>query len=373
MTTTKRREIQLDAGLDNRVQFVADQAGVTFSDVARRALTQVAAEPGPYRFDGTGPSLVRDIWANANSGDSEARWRLDAFRKWNTDMEKFATANTTNSAAVIPPGYQSSPFAGLLIAADRPFAAAATAVPLPNPTPFTLPGIVSAAGATTQHTEGVNPSEGTLTFAGPQTVTPKGYSGEFRVTRELIDSSNPAVDAIALSALRESFAEQTEAVVYAELNGASGQGGTITSGFVPSGAQVSTATGTAALTTELKKALAHYPFRRRRKARTVITSEEATDALSGVLDERTGDAEAMWRLQGAAVNPGPVITGNTAGDADVFILGADDLLAWEAPVLTWTWSERAGPAYIDLALFGYFATRLLRPVGLAAIRYTAGA
>jgi hypothetical protein len=32
--------------------------------------------------------------------------------------------------------------------------------------------------------------------------------------------------------------------------------------------------------------------------------------------------------------------------------------------------ERSGPAFVELALFGYFAVRILRPVGLSGIRLT---
>jgi hypothetical protein len=34
---------------------------------------------------------------------------------------------------------------------------------------------------------------------------------------------------------------------------------------------------------------------------------------------------------------------------------------WASPVLTLSYGERQGPALVDLALFGYFATRLIKP------------
>jgi hypothetical protein len=77
----------------------------------------------------------------------------------------------------------------------------------------------------------------------------------------------------------------------------------------------------------------------------------------------------MWSAEGVLLNPGWAITGNAAGDADVFLLGADDLYAWERSLLEFRWEERSGPAHIDVALWGAFACRLLRPVGLSAIRY----
>ena len=59
-----------------------------------------------------------------------------------------------------------------------------------------------------------------------------------------------------------------------------------------------------------------------------------------------------------------------AGDADTFMLNRADAWVWESPLLTFRYEERSGPAIIDLALFGYFATHLLRPVGLSSVRLT---
>jgi hypothetical protein len=53
----------------------------------------------------------------------------------------------------------------------------------------------------------------------------------------------------------------------------------------------------------------------------------------------------------------------------VFVLGQGDLLVFESPVMSFNYSERAAFAFVDLALFAYFAVRLVRPVGLAAIRF----
>ena len=56
--------------------------------------------------------------------------------------------------------------------------------------------------------------------------------------------------------------------------------------------------------------------------------------------------------------------------ATCFILGRNDLWCWESSLLEFHYAERAGPALVDLALFGYVAVRLIRPQGLAAIRHT---
>lgn len=379
---TRLPDVHVTEELASQVRGFVDARQTTFADVARSALTAYTApnarvvEPCPYRFGGTsGPSLIADVWESMHTNDTDAMTRLERFRGWQADVTTrleradvaFDVIDTDNASAIMPPGYQPAPFVGVAVA-DRPFVALGTQVPLTSSTPFTLPTTVTPGGMA-PHTEGVNPTQGVLGVVGTQTVTPKGQSGTFRLTREVADAANPAIDAVVMSAMREDYAAAVEVEVYAQLNGSGGQGGTITAGAVPSGARVVAATGD--LGAALKAALAGYAFGRGRRPRNVVVSAEGAEALSEVLDETTGDEAAMWRVLGAAVNPGPAATGNAAGDADVFVLGTDDLYVWERPLLSFRWQERVGPAYIDLALWGSFAARLLRPVGLSAIRYTA--
>jgi hypothetical protein len=64
------------------------------------------------------------------------------------------------------------------------------------------------------------------------------------------------------------------------------------------------------------------------------------------------------------------ITGTAAGDGDAFLIGPDALWTWASPVLTLSYGERKGPALVDVALFGYFVAKVLRPAGIASIRHT---
>ena len=42
-------------------------------------------------------------------------------------------------------------------------------------------------------------------------MTPQAISGRIVLTREIVDSSNPAIDQIAFAEMRESYDRQTEA------------------------------------------------------------------------------------------------------------------------------------------------------------------
>lgn len=367
---------------------------------AGRAATVIE---GPvYRMNGSGPSMVRDAWKARTEGDGDARDRLRKFQAQTEDIAEqaqsvnFAAASTSNAAAVIPPGYRPDLYVTQLMQ-GRPLVSAVSRGGLSDATPFTVPRFTSATGMSATHVEGTNPTVGTLNV-GTVTVTPGAISGLFQLTREIVDSSNPAIDAIAMQSMQESYSQQTEVKVYAELNGANGQGGVITSGTVPSGAQVTTtAGGSAAASTfggeklipGIRAAAALYPFKRFAAPNRMLLSSEGTSALSGAVDttgrpllpsvgaqNTSGVGNAFtqgWFVDGLPAQPAWSMSGNAAGDADVLLFNSNDVWFWESGLLTFRFEERSGPALIDLALFGYSATRLLRPVGLAAIRHTVGA
>lgn len=367
---------------------------------------QVVREAAVYAMNGHGPSLVRDAWKSRTEGDTDARDRLQKFSRQTANLaeeaarQAYFTAGTrANLGPVIPPGYRPELYVTQLMQ-GRPLVESVSRGTLTDATPFTLPRFTSMTGLTGDHTEGTNPNPGdsrAINIA-TVTVTPGAISGVFQLTREIVDSANPAIDAIAMQAMQESYSQQTEAKVYNELNGTNGQGGTITAGFTPSGAQARTTTGGSAAAgtfggTELlagvRGALALYPFRRFAAPNRAHLSQEATSAFAGAVgtDGRpllpsvgatntagVGNAATQgWFVDGLAMTPTWSMTGNAAGDADVLIFNSNDIWAWESGLLTFRFEERSGPANIDLALFGYFATRLLRPIGLSALRHTVAA
>lgn len=358
---------------------------------ARAAGFQVTEAP-VYSFEaGRGPSFVRDTFAARVNDDPDATDRLRKFQAQQQEMAAFATVNRTGGAAVIPPGYKPDMYLPQLFQ-GRPLLDMVSKGSLSDATPFTIPKFTSASGATADHVEGTNPSDGTLTL-GTVTVTPGAISGRFRITREMVDAANPAIDAIALNALKESYSQQTEGKVYALLNGAAGVGGTITSGTVPSGAAVVTATGAGssgaagvALIGAVRQQMVEYPFRRFAQANRLAVSSEAAVQLAKACDStgrpllpRLGATNAVGQgsayagafdLDGLAATPAWSMTGNAAGDADTIMFNSQDVWAWESNLLVFRYEEVAGPANIDLVLFGYFAAQVLRGSGLSAVRLT---
>lgn len=359
----------------------------------------VTREEPVYRFNGSGESLVRDAWAAATAHDEEAIERLRKYRRQTEEVATLFNANfglnfapqTTGTASqIIPPGYRPELYVPQL-QQERPIVSSASQGTIANAAPFTVPVFGSSTGVSADHVEGTNPSDGSVAFT-TKTVTPQAISGRLVLTRELVDSSNPAIDQIALATMRESYNRQTEVKAYTLLNGASGAGGTITSGFVPSGAQaVTTAKGTdnQTLVKAIRVALAAYPFARFAAPTIALMGGAATQLLAGAVDTTqrplfpylgagpgaasvgAGNSVTMgWNVDGLAFIPAWANTGVALGDSQIMILKASDFWVWESPLLSFRFEEKQGPANIELNIFGYFGTHLLRPVGLSGIRIT---
>lgn len=377
------------------VKAALEQIGEPQRGTVRAARYSVTREEPVYRFNGLGHSLVRDAWYAARERDDDAIERLRRFRLQTEEVAtlvnesgpSFAPQTTTSASNIVPPGYRPELYVPQL-QQERPIVSAASQGVIGNATPFTVPTFTTATSASADHVEGTNPSDGSLTF-GTKTVTPQAVSGRLVLTREIVDSSNPAIDQIAMAAMRESYNRQTEAKVYTLLNGANGAGGTITGGFVPSGAQaLTTAKGTdnQTLVKAIRGALAAYPFARFAAPTVALMGAAATGLLAAAVDTTqrplfpylgntnsvgAGNSVTMgWNVDGLAFIPAWANTGTAAGDSQIMIINRSDLWVWESPLLTFRFEEKQGPANIELNVFGYFGTHLLRPVGLSGIRIT---
>lgn len=381
----------ITAGFRAALENINDPQG---PELVRAARFSTLKEPSVYRFDGSGPSVARDAWYAIRERDEDAMERIRKFRKQSEDVAEivhsqlaFAPQTTSSASSVIPPGYRPDLYVGDLFS-ERPLVGLASQGTISNATPFTVPTFTSVTTGSADHVEGTNPADGSLAF-GTKTVTPGAVSGRIVLTRELVDSANPAIDQIAFQEMRESYTRQTEEKVNTLLQGADGAGGVITAGKVPSGAQaVTTATGTDSqtLVKSLRKAMTDYRFARKARITGAAMGQNATTKLAQAVDttqrllvpwvgavnaQGTGDAgEGSWVLDGIRFKPAWAMTGVAAGDTQIVLVNRSDLWVWESPLLQFRFEEKQGPANIELNIFGYFATHLLRPVGLSGIRIT---
>lgn len=166
-----------------------------------------ARNPGQKEFSG-------DIFAAAK-GDGEAKARLDKFV-----AEQFAPVEGADVNEVNPTGYRPDLYVDYIEKA-APVYQALYAGGLSDSTPFVVPKFSSSGDMVNDHTEGVEPTvEGTFVTTG-QTVTPGAVSGEYSVTREVVDAGgNPQVSGLIWRQAQRLYVENMEAKAAALLNGA---------------------------------------------------------------------------------------------------------------------------------------------------------
>jgi len=353
-----------------------------------RARLKVVSEPPVYRFDGDphNHSMVRDFWRANQERDFDAVERLRKFQEQQRDMVKLLqrmppgaremfAVTTSNASQVIPPGYRPDLFVNEL-RRGRPLVALGSRGTITDATPFTVPRFVSSTGATADHVEGTNPTGATMVLDSV-TVSPGAVSGSFQLTREIVDAANPAIDAIALGTMRESYNRQTEGKAYTALKDQA-TGSLVISA---TNAQLTTFTDTT-LAESLRQLLATYPFVRFASPDGAVMNQTATVYMARVKDTTNhplfpsvgatnasgvGNAiDQAWNVDGLAFVPAWAIL-DAVGDDVVMIVNSPDFWVWESPLLTFRFDEKVGPALIELALFAYFASKVLRPSGIAAI------
>lgn len=336
----------------------------------------VTREAPVYSFNGLGHSLVKDAWYAGREQDADAIDRLRKYRKQQDEMAKlaaqftagqsFAPQSTSTASEVIPPGYRPDLYVPELMQ-GRPLVGLCSRGTIGNATPFLVPVFEASEDATGDHTEGTNPSDGSLSF-DEETVTPGAISGRLTLTREIVDSSNPAIDQIALATMRESYNRQTEQKVYAALNGSA------TTTVEYDGDTV---------IIDVRDLLAQYPFVRfaaptggaiNQKVTRAFATAVGTDGrplLPSVGAQNTaGMGNAVnqgWDVDGLVFRPAWSITDDAEDDV-ALIVNRADAWVWESPLLTFRFEEKQGPANIELNVFGYFATHVLRPAGIFAVR-----
>ncbi len=194
-------------------------------------LTASVTEPMPYRFDRRGNltagafDFSTDLHAWFTDHDQAAHDRAMEFIRARFDVAT-GDVNELNPTVNRPDMY-----------VDQrqyrfPIWNAISKGTLGSITPFTFPKFNSASGLVGNHTEGVEPTSGTLTTTS-QTVTPTAVSGKAKITREVWDQGgNPQVSNLIWQKMEQGWYEALEAFAVATLDAATPTAIALTAGAV---------------------------------------------------------------------------------------------------------------------------------------------
>lgn len=173
-------------------------------------------DPGHYRSaaEGGTNSFFTDL-VRAREGDDDAARRLQEHNR--------ALSTTVSGAGIVPPRWLTQEYEALA-RQGRVVAEMVRHIPISDPTPMTLPRQTAGTDGVLaeQATENTHPSETDAFATTTDVVTPKPTSGIQVVSRQMIDSTNPAVDALIYGDMLSVYNRKIEDKVTAALVTAAG-------------------------------------------------------------------------------------------------------------------------------------------------------
>lgn len=315
------------------------------------APARVTAEAFPYGTpSAAGRSMFRDM-VNA-SHDSEAAQRF-------TRAQAIVTAaeGTTNLPEIVPPGYRPDLYVDEMLWGS-PFMNAFSRYGITDPTPFKIPAFDSSTNLAADHSEGVNPTPGSLSMT-ELVVTPKAVSGSYDVTREMLDSANPSLDAIILRAMAEEYANHCETSVAA---------------VIEAGATVGTAWPASGYSVALVGAMADFIGNRMAEADVVLAKPATfsdlateTDGSNRPMNPYIGATNAdgtLGRAAGTIAVAGIPVRSAWSLTANVLVAKSTDAAIFASGMQSYRFTEVQGPGIIRFASFGYIGATVLRGSGV---------
>jgi|LauGreDrversion4_2_1035121.scaffolds.fasta_scaffold02617_19 HK97 family phage prohead protease len=334
---------------------VDDTTTPSGGEVVAAALPRITVTAEAFPYGNGDHSMFRDMIA--------ARYDDDAARRVHAAQAMItAAAKSADVADVIPPGYRPD----LYVAEQpvpRPFIDAFARYGITDATPFKVPAFGDSANMVRSHVEGTNPAAGTLTVTDV-TVTPQAVSGIYDISREALDASNPSLDAIIMTAIREDYAALSEGLC---------------ADAIQAGATAKTGPST---TLGIMGAASDFMQARGLPADRILASG---DTFTALVTEKDGGNRPMNPFAGAMNADGSVSSAASAlsvgglavrhawaATAAFVVARSADAATWESGLRTWRWEEVAGPANIRFAAFGYVAAAVLRPTGVVKVPAVGG-
>lgn len=249
-------------------------------------------------------------------------------------------------------------------------------------TPFAFPKFNTSSGLVGAHTQGTEPTTGSLTTTG-QTVTPTAYSGKARINREVWDQGgNPQTSTLIWNQMVRGVNEALEAAIVTELNAGSFTAlNTFTAGAVDRAAAGKT------LGAEIEHAIALLQFVRGGYAFTdgflaadpYVTLTDAADSAGAKLypmigpANRNGTADTRFssiNVGGQTFQPAWALpaAGQTAAAKLGYLLDRMSVWGWASPPQRLT-LDAVAVAYVDLGVWGYQATAVSDTSGVRTITW----
>jgi HK97 family phage major capsid protein len=362
---------ELAANLENGADEQARAAGRTTGT----AYTQ-ARDPGHYRSvkDGGRYSFFGDMFRAGKDGDEAAKRRLSEHQR--------AVTQSSGGTGILPPKWLTDEYQAMG-RQNRVLADLVRRIPLgDDPRPINLPKQTAQTDANllSQSAEGANTSGwGNDRFTtNKDTLTPTTYAAYQDVSRQLLNGSDPAVDALIMGDLHGAWDTKMEALVGAAVV----SGGTTAATFATLTLFKANAAGIdavvdaqTAVAGDLRgpadiAAMSYFSFGAFRKLKdssnrplmpvSRYNPQNARGSLGNVL---VGDIEGV----DAYGTVGIVRATNTE---TIAVMRSQAVLFAESDLLQFSYDQVVGPAAVRMGIFGYAGVLVRNPVSVQLVVIT---
>lgn len=334
-------------------------------------------DPGFYR-PGSQHSFIGDQFRSATLQDPDAKDRLTRHTNALRDDEHMRDVlGSGGGVGLVPPVWLAEYFAPVMHRRLR-VARFLRQVPFAGPFAWSIP--VAGTPATTETVaEGVNPTESSPTYS-VLTVTPATISGYAEVSRQMLEASNPAVDAVIWGDLLGDFYDDCETAVVSALEAQTSVNTvTIADGAVAAGARNGVLDAIAAVSDNAGGDADMFVGRTARwvsylklvddAGRPLVTAQQYNpsnaigegNALNGFRSPLQGSLEGL-----------AVVTTPTAAANRGFVINSQEILFSNSNPVQFKFEQPAGPALVRIGVWGYMAVVTgRRPKAITKITYTA--
>ena len=330
-------------------------------------------------------SFIGDQFRAARMGDGAAAERLtkhtavirEAARDSVHLRDVLGGGATTGGAGLVPPVWLAEQFAPILHRKLR-VATVLRQIPWAGPFPWSIP-IAGTAATGTVVAEGTNPGESDPTYT-VLTVTPKTISGYSEVSRQMLEASNPAVDAIIWGDLMGDFYDRAEAEVIIAMEAQTlVNTATVADGNVATNARNGVLDAIAAVSDNSAGDADVFVARNARWVSYLKLTDTAGRPL--ILTQRYNPMNAIGEGGATQGFRSPiqgdleslvVVTSPTVGASRGFVINSQELLFSVSPPMQFQFEQPAGPALIRVGVWGYEAVVTgRRPKAITKISYSA--
>jgi HK97 family phage major capsid protein len=342
-----------------------------------------ARDPGFYTR-GSGFSFLGDQFRSMNLGDRDALQRLldhsNALRDDEHLRDVLGAGASTGGLGLVPPVWLADQFAPILHRRLR-VARFLRQVPWAGPFAWSIP-VAGTPALTSSVAEGINTTETDPTYT-VLTVTPQAMSGYSEVSRQMLEASNPAVDAVIWGDMIGNFYDNCETAVIVALNAQSGVN-TVTvsaaaltttdillqrSGLLDGIAAISdNSAGDATIWAGRTSRWTTYLKMQDGNGRPLILAQQYNPQNAiGIGNVTQAFANpAQGQLESLDAVTSPTIAASTG-----FILNPEESLFSVSPPMQFTFEQPAGPALVRVGVWGYEAVTFgRRPKSITKITYS---